>query len=270
MPVAAAAPGCNHGPVDSYARFAADYHWLLDDEQLTGRPFVAPYEHLLADLRPGSRVLDAACGIGVEALELARRQLDVSATDASHSMVAEARALALAERRQLDLAVCDWSHLAERFAEPFALVVCNGNSLVHANHPGEPALTGALRDLAAVLRADGRLVIGTRNFEHLRRTGPDVEVSEIALSRDGVHCVRFYSWQLPARWSERHRATVHLALVRGVTVDHRRYDVDFVPYTAIELEAAIAGAGLVIESSTRDDNQPRHTLVLRHRHRPDG
>ncbi|MDH3731293.1 MAG: hypothetical protein OES13_09250 [Acidimicrobiia bacterium] len=44
----------------AYDRFAEDYHWLLDDEQITGRPFVAAYEHHIAELPPGAAVLESA------------------------------------------------------------------------------------------------------------------------------------------------------------------------------------------------------------------
>lgn len=247
-------------PDDEYGAFAADYHWLLDDEQLTGRPFVEPYRRVVDALPTGARILDAACGIGVEAFELARRGFAVTATDGSEAMVAAAVA-----RRSgglaVELDVCRWDRLPDRFAEPFDLVVCNGNSLVHANAaPG--GLVAALRGLAAVLAANGRLVVGTRGFEHLRARRPGVKVAPTTVVRDGVEAVRFYSWTIPDRWEEPHVASVHLALLNAGAVDHRRYDVSFRPFRWRELATAIAEADLMIETSTRTGDADRYTLVL--------
>lgn len=247
-------------PDDEYGAFAADYHWLLDDEQLTGRPFIEPYRSAVAALPTRARILDAACGIGVEAFELARRGFAVTATDGSEAMVAAAvagRPAGLA----VELDVCRWGRLPDRFTEPFDLVVCNGNSLVHAN--GAPGgLVEALRGLAAVVSAGGRLVVGTRDFEHLRDRRPEVEVAPTTVVRDGVEAVRFYSWTIPERWEEPHVASVHLALLDAGAVDHRRYDVSFRPFRWPELAAAIAEAGLVIETSTRTGDADRYTLIL--------
>jgi SAM-dependent methyltransferase len=246
--------------VDPYLSFAGDYHWLLDDEQLTGRPFVAAYEQVVSSLGPRARVLDAACGIGVEAVELARRGLRVTGTDASRAMIAQARARVVAAGVDVELAACAWSQLASRFGRQFELVICNGNSLVHASGPRR--LVTALEGLAAVLGDGGRLVIGSRNFEHLRQSRPGVEVAARSVARYGIRCVRFYSWHIPRMWSAEHVASVHLALMSGDEVDHRRHDVRFVPYTWAELASAVDGAGLRIESSSRASDQPRYTLVL--------
>lgn len=245
-----------------YDSFAADYHWLLDDEELSGRPFVAAYEHYVTRLRPGSKVLDAACGIGVEALALARRSLQVRGTDASPSMVAEARRRASTEGLVVDFSTSTWAELPERCDDRFELVVCNGNALVHANDPGSGGLEKALRGLSAVTTPTGRVIIGTRDFELLRSGQPDVEVAGQSVVRDGTECVRFYSWTIPTSWTELHQASVHLALITDGTVEHRRHDVSFRPYTWDQLRAAIAVSGLDIEWSTRTSRAPRYTLAL--------
>ena len=51
------------------------------------------------DLRPGARVLDAGCGPGRHALELARRGIAVTGVDLSPDFVARARAAAAPQLR---------------------------------------------------------------------------------------------------------------------------------------------------------------------------
>ncbi len=128
---------------------------------------------------PGALVLDAACGIGIEALELTRRSFRVYGSDAAEAMTTEGQHLAAAEGLDVTFAVCEWAQLPSRFTERFALVVCNGNSLVHAFSPGDDGLERALNGMAHMVDDTERIVIGARNFEHLRHQRPDVEVADL-------------------------------------------------------------------------------------------
>ena len=71
-----------------YDSFAADYHWLFSG--VADRPFLEEHEELLEALGPGARILDCACGIGIDAVALAHEGYTVCAADASAGMVAEA------------------------------------------------------------------------------------------------------------------------------------------------------------------------------------
>ena len=80
---------------DSYADLARDYEWLFPDEAIGGSGTVGAtspgskdlLEGILETLPPGARVLDSACGIGADAMALARRGFNVTASDGSASMV---------------------------------------------------------------------------------------------------------------------------------------------------------------------------------------
>ena len=97
-------------------------------------------------------VLDAGCGSGRVAIELARRGVDVVGVDVDESM------LATACRRAPEL---DWRHgdLATVELEPahYDLVVMAGNVLLFTA-PGTEA--AVVTNLAGALRPDGRLVAG--------------------------------------------------------------------------------------------------------------
>ena len=84
---------------DSYADLARDYEWLFPDEAIGGSGTVGATSPgstdllagILAALPPGARVLDSACGIGADAMALARSGFNVTASDGSASMVDQAR-----------------------------------------------------------------------------------------------------------------------------------------------------------------------------------
>jgi 2-polyprenyl-3-methyl-5-hydroxy-6-metoxy-1,4-benzoquinol methylase len=117
-----------------YLTFAADYDWLFDDDVLTGggainHPAIA---RLLKQTRHGSAVLDASCGTGINAAALARRGFGVWATDGSEAMITEAAARFRREHLAIPVRHSLWADLPATLAERFDVVLCAGNSLVHA------------------------------------------------------------------------------------------------------------------------------------------
>ena len=101
---------------------------------------------------PGARVLDAGCGTGRVAVELARRGHDVAGADNDVSMLEVARRSAGVRWYDADLATLD---LPERFD----LVVAAGNVVVFLAEGTEQEV---LRRLAAHLVPGGLLVSGWR------------------------------------------------------------------------------------------------------------
>jgi SAM-dependent methyltransferase len=132
------------GTPDSYqARF--------DRLAAAGRPVHGEADLCERLMPPGARVLDAGCGTGRVAIELARRGYQVVGVDVDPRMLAKARSLdAGVEWRQVDLADLV-------VTEPFDLVVCAGNVIPLVAAGSEPAVLTAL---ASAVAADGRLVTG--------------------------------------------------------------------------------------------------------------
>jgi SAM-dependent methyltransferase len=116
--------------------------------------------------RPG-RVLDAGCGTGRVAVELARRGHDVVGVDLDASMLVEARAASAAAGVDVRWLHGDLLHLG-RLVEPgtFDLVAAPGNVLVYLTAGTEPDVVAAL---AAALRPGGLLVAGFAHDRHVSR-----------------------------------------------------------------------------------------------------
>lgn len=102
---------------------------------------------------PGARVLDAGCGTGRVAVELARRGYAVTGVDSDASMLEVARR----DAPELDWQLAD---LTELPADPsYDLVVAAGNVVVFLAPGTEREV---VRRLAGALRSDGLLVCGWR------------------------------------------------------------------------------------------------------------
>ncbi len=141
-------------------------------------------------LRPGperARVLDAGCGTGRVAVELARRGHDVVGVDNDPSMLAVARRSEGPRWAEVDLAALDPGHLARRgLPEAYDLVVAAGNVVVFLAPGTEPRV---VERLAAVLRPGGLLVSGWRT-DRL----PPEEYDRWVRTAGLEHVVRHATW----------------------------------------------------------------------------
>ena len=139
----------------------------------------------------GRRVLDAGCGTGRVALELARRGLDVVGVDVDPDM------LAVARRKAPDLPwhLADLAGLDLDPAEPFDVVVMAGNVMIFVEPGTEQAVVSSL---ARHLAPGGLLVAG---FELLPGRLPLATYDEVC-ARAGLELRhRFATWDRD-RWVE--------------------------------------------------------------------
>jgi SAM-dependent methyltransferase len=104
----------------------------------------------------GTRVLDAGCGTGRVAIELARRGFSVVGVDVDANMLAAARGKA-PEVLWIEADLADLADLGDRFDVAFDLIVLAGNVMIFL----EPGSEGrVLSALAANLAPGGLLVSG--------------------------------------------------------------------------------------------------------------
>ena len=77
--------------VTGFETLAASYDRTFDGTDIGARMRARTRARLDTAFRPGQRVLELNCGTGEDALHLARRGIQVIATDASPAMLGEAR-----------------------------------------------------------------------------------------------------------------------------------------------------------------------------------
>jgi SAM-dependent methyltransferase len=139
-----------------------DFAWAYD---LLQTEAVGPRVDLIAsllrrhDVAPDASILDAGCGTGRYAFELARRGYRVCGVDRSADLVAMARAREPDARDRPELVVADL--LDASFARPFDAVLCRGvlNDFVE-----EPDRRAIFARFAAWLRPGAVLVFDVREW----------------------------------------------------------------------------------------------------------
>jgi SAM-dependent methyltransferase len=250
---------------DYYQDLATDYHWIFPDRVVrppgvlggTSTGGDQLLESAVDALPPDARVLDCACGIGTDAMALAHRGLRVTGSDGSAAMAAEAR------RRVpgVEFATCLWQDLPGPLTPPYDLVLCLGNSLQHTG--SHQAMVAALKGMRRVLSPGGTLVVDSRNWELLHRERPRIVVADEFRERDGVRSLCVYVWDIPAEFGPPFTAEILFLLERAGSVTHRRYPIDFVPFTPADLRARIEEAGFTVTGSTYREDAPQYAMAAR-------
>jgi SAM-dependent methyltransferase len=215
-----------------YAALADVYDFLVPEALLSPEGSAAAYEPVLAELEPGARVLDCACGTGTLAAGIALRGFDVRASDASPEMVARTRARGIAAE------VGRWEELD---GGPFDAVLCIGNSLTHAEDR-----VAALAGMRRVARDGALLAVTSRTWERPQEAGEEV------VERGGRRATIRRSW-------------VPGALVVEVEVDGALYreELAYWPFTHDELDADLRAAGWAPATSTWSPDVDRYLVTAR-------
>jgi SAM-dependent methyltransferase len=120
---------------------------------------------------PGTtRVLDAACGIGTQALPLAIRGFQVTGRDLSPVAVARLRHEADVRGVSIDADVADMRHLAKSVSRRFDVVLAFDNSIPHLLTDAD--IGAALTEFRQVLRPGGLGLCSVRDYDAVERGVP--------------------------------------------------------------------------------------------------
>jgi SAM-dependent methyltransferase len=245
----------------AYEMLAADYDWMFDDDAVAhGRAINLPATaRLLQRVSRTAAVLDAACGTGVDAAVLARRGFRLWAADGSDAMVERAAARFRQQRLGIPVVRSSWAGLPAATGERFDVVLCVGNSLVHA--AGRDAMVAALTGLRQMARPGGYVVIDSRHWAKLHAERRIVQVADRVVARGGRRCVVLYAWEIPERLGEEHIAHLVFVFDNGGQIEPREHQITFHPFTISELRARLDLAGLREVDTDFDDSRDRYAVV---------
>ena len=225
-----------------YDELSARYHLLFADWDEAVARHGRVVDGLIGELLgPGpKRVLDAACGIGTQAIGLAQRGHQVTGTDLSPAAVARACKEAARLGVALSTQVADLRKLTEAVGGPFDVVCVLDNALPHLE--GEVEVSEALERLAALLAPGGLFLASVRDYDALLQDRPRVETPRVIDEPDG-HRVVFQVWDWAADGAS---YRLHLYFVRyrdGRGAETQVFTSRYWPLTRARLESLLDKAG---------------------------
>ncbi len=248
---------------DQYGSLAADYHWFFDDVDLFLGCDTPGVRAAMSTLNPGAHVLDAACGIGIDAAALLRRGFDVLASDASEGMAAAARTrLRESDVDPAKIVTSDWVDLPKHFEEAvFDAIFCIGNSIAHT--PDATSMIDALEAFRSLLVPGGMLVVDSHDWNAIYAAGSQVMIEPGIVERDGIRCVRTYSWHIPDEFGAPCVLEIAPIFLDGDRAELRSYPVTMWPFTRSDLKRRMVVAGFESVALDVIPGDDRYTAVAR-------
>lgn len=158
---------------DFYDGLAPYFHLLYADWEASIARQSRGLAHVLAEfgVAPGAAVLDAACGIGTQALGLAQLGYDITASDLSHGAVARARDEARTRGLTIRFAVADFRRLTSVFDDKFRAVLACDNAIPHLLSNDD--IRAAFTECRRLLDPGGVLILSVRDYAAIARRTPD-------------------------------------------------------------------------------------------------
>jgi SAM-dependent methyltransferase len=177
---------------DFYDRMASLYHLVFPDWDQSIERQAGQLASIIRDRWPAAQsVLDVSCGIGTQALGLARQGFHVTASDLSAGAIARARKEAQRRGVAIDFTVCDMRAASTHHGRPFDVVLSADNSITHLLTDDDLLL--ALRELYACTRPGGGCLLTVRDYDREER-GTGLIKPYGVREEDGKRYVIFQVW----------------------------------------------------------------------------
>lgn len=153
---------------DFYDQLTPFYHLIHQDWNASVHRQGEQLSALIEAEWPGRRrLLDVSCGIGTQAIALARKGFAVTASDLSEKEIDRARREAGKWGVDIAFSVCDMRQAHAHHGTGFDIVVSCDNSLPHLLTDQE--LLAALKEMLACLSGGGGCLITVRDYEREER-----------------------------------------------------------------------------------------------------
>ncbi len=176
-----------------YNNLASQYDKLFLDWEETTKEQEAILTKIFNDngFDYSAEILDCACGIGTQAIGLARAGYHVTASDISDAEIAEAKKRAEKNNVKIHFRHADFCALSETFSKKFDIIIAMDNALPHMLSKG--ALQTAVGSIANQIATGGMFVASIRDYNALLADKPPYSPPYIHQTELGQR-VSFQTW----------------------------------------------------------------------------
>lgn len=177
---------------DFYDQLTPFYHLIHQDWHASVEQQGEQLSALINAQWPGKqRLLDVSCGIGTQAIGLAKRGFATVASDLSEGEIVRARREAASAGAQVEFSVCDMRRAHDHHGSGFGVVISCDNSLPHLLTDQD--LLVALKQMFACLSPGGGCLITMRDYEREER-GENLLKPYGVRSENGKRYLVFQVW----------------------------------------------------------------------------
>lgn len=137
-------------------------------------------------------ILDVSCGIGTQAIGLAKRGYHVTASDLSAKEVERARLEANNRGLQIDFSIADMREAFAHHQKEFDVVISCDNSIPHLLSDKEILI--ALREFYRCVKPGGGCLVTMRDYDQEKRSGKQIKPYGIRIE-NGIKYVMLQVWE---------------------------------------------------------------------------
>ena len=183
-----------------------------------------------------ARILDCACGIGTQAVGLAKHHYPVTASDISAGALAEAEERAVESGVQIRFAQADFCALQNTFDKQFEIVIAMDNALPHML--SAEALKMAVKSICAALCPNGIFVASIRDYDRLLEERPPYSPPYIHPTDKGQR-VSFQTW----KWDGDNYQLTQYIIEDGETLQASKFQCEYRATRREELTSLLLASG---------------------------
>ena len=124
-------------------------------------------------------------------------------------------------------------------------------------------MIAAFAAFRSLLAPGGMLVVDSHDWSAVHAVGSHVMIEPGIVERDGIRCVRTYSWHIPEQFGDRCVLEIAPIFLDGDHAELRSYPVTMWPFTRSELKRRMTVAGfesIALDAIPDDD---RYTAIAR-------
>jgi len=174
-----------------YDQLAPYYHLIYPDWDASMSRQATNLQCIIDEFVPGSStILDAACGIGTQAIGLAKLGYTVTASDISETSVARAKTEASTHACDITFHVADLRSAFHMHARQFDVVLACDNAIPHLLSDAD--ILTAFQQLYACTKPGGGCILSVRDYEAEDKYGTHVKQIGVRLDADA----RYFLWQV--------------------------------------------------------------------------
>ncbi|MBQ4528021.1 MAG: class I SAM-dependent methyltransferase [Clostridia bacterium] len=225
-----------------YDNLASDYDKLFADWDATTKEHALILDKIFVanGFDKSRKILDCACGIGTQAIGLAKLGYNVTASDISEAELDEAKRRAKERDAKIDFKKADFRNLSNAHSKKFDIIIAMDNALPHMLTYHD--LKSAIDSIINQLESGGVFVASIRDYDSLIETKPPYSPPYIHKTQNGKR-VSFQTWD----WRDNHYKLTQYIIDDESDLNVNKFECEYRAFKREELTEMLLSTGCEVK-----------------------